>query len=162
MPLSPRRRRKQTRHPVRRARENETETRNREGYMAPHHVTDEVKKGIIDEATPLRIGLVIALMSGLVSVVWWASATSSKLETIISQQTTFNFALAELKTQETALTKQAAEDKMRAALNDESLAKDIAELRVKMQKINDEGSPITDKRLTVIERELSIRNGTRP
>lgn len=54
-------------------------------------------KVIIGEATPVRIGFVILLFAGLVSSIWWAATITSKLDTLITYQTTTTASIGQLK-----------------------------------------------------------------
>ena len=125
-------------------------------------MNQETKQLILSEATPVRIGLVMTFIATLVSVVWWASAINSKLESILVNQNTFNTTVGSMQSSINQIVKDVADQRMASALKDDAMAKDISTLQARLQKINDEGSPITDKRLTILERESALRNNSGP
>jgi len=71
---------------------------------------------IISEATPVRIGLVILFLGVFGSFVWWASGTSSKLDSILTNQTATGSTISEMKTGAAAMQKEVADLTLRVAI----------------------------------------------
>lgn len=101
--------------------------------MAKTTKTNEEKQPyVIGEATPVRIGLIIILIGVIVSGTWWAASVNSKLDSIISFQTSANSTFSELKAKDIALEKDAADNKLKSALVDVK----IKELENKIDKLS--------------------------
>ena len=71
---------------------------------------------IISDTTPVRIGLIIGFLAVFGSGIWWCSSISSKLDTVLSTQTTANSSIADLKTKDASLDKDLSEIKLKQAL----------------------------------------------
>lgn len=80
---------------------------------------------IISEATPIRIGLVILFLGAFGSGVWWAASINTKLDSIITNQSTVNGTMSEMKTAQLSVAKE---------LNDITLRVAILESRVESPK----------------------------
>ena len=102
---------------------------------------------VISEATPIRVGLVILFLGVFAGGVWWAASVQSKLDSLISLQ-------ASMTVNTTTLIKDLTDLKTKQATDAERTAVEIVTIKADLKKIRDEGSPITDKRLTLIERAL--------
>lgn len=63
----------------------------------------------ISEATPIRIGLVVVFLGIFGSSVWWASSINTKLDTILSSQSTINLVINELKTTDSVINREIAD-----------------------------------------------------
>ena len=82
---------------------------------------EEGNKVIISESTPIRVGLVVGFLSIFAASIWWASSINSKLDTLLSFQSSINTSIAELKASDIVFTKDLAEFKLKLALEEASL-----------------------------------------
>lgn len=55
---------------------------------------DPVDRRTITQATPIQIGMVLILLAGFASWIWWAATISSKLDVLVSKQAITENALA--------------------------------------------------------------------
>lgn len=71
---------------------------------------------IISEATPVRIGLVIAFLLVFASGIWWAASINAKLDSIISNQAVVGGAISEIKSTEASTAKDLNDLTLRVAI----------------------------------------------
>ena len=102
---------------------------------------------IISEATPVRVGLVIMFLGAFGGAVWWASAVSTDLKTLVVGQ-------ASIVTAYSGMNRDMTDWKVKTTRDNEAVVSDVETLKTELRQIRDQGSPITDKRLTLIERQL--------
>jgi hypothetical protein len=76
---------------------------------------------IISESTPVRVGLVVAFLSIFATSIWWASSINSKLDSILSFQSSINSSISELKASDIVFTKDLAEFRLKLALDEASI-----------------------------------------
>lgn len=82
----------------------------------------------ISESTPIKLGLIITIvvlltggLGGFATCVWWASSISTKLDTVISNQTTVNGNIQELQAKDISIDREIADLKIKNALLESKL-----------------------------------------
>lgn len=80
--------------------------------------TTAADKTIISEATPVRIGLVLAFLTAFGSAIYWGSSITSKLDTLIAFQTTVNTTIVELKAADANISKEFDDMKLKSAIQE--------------------------------------------
>lgn len=79
----------------------------------------------ISENTPVKVGLIITLLSIFGGGIWWASSITSKLDSISTNLITFqsstSTSMSELKATDIAFTKEISDIKLKLAIEEESL-----------------------------------------
>lgn len=78
-------------------------------------------KAIISESTSVRLSLIVGFLLTFGSAVWWASSISSGLSSVLSQISSFNSSLVELKAADTAFTREIGEIRLQMALRQSAL-----------------------------------------
>lgn len=96
--------------------------------MTKVHDENGDEKFILGEATPVRIGIVILFLGVFAGAIWWASNVNSKLDSIITFNSTANTTFVELKAKDASLDKDISDMKLTQALMEVS----IKELRDKI------------------------------
>lgn len=76
------------------------------------------EKFILSESTPIKISLIAAFLGAFGLGVWWASSISSKLDSVISFQTSTTSVITELKAQDMSLIKEIGDMKLKSAITD--------------------------------------------
>lgn len=71
---------------------------------------------VLSESTPIRIGLVILFLGAFGSAVWWASSINSKLDSILSFQSSITTTVTDLKAQDVILVREISEIKLENAI----------------------------------------------
>lgn len=71
---------------------------------------------IISEATPVRIGLVILFLGAFGSAIWWAASIDSKLDSILTNQSSTGNTISEMKAGETSMEKELGDLTLRVAI----------------------------------------------
>ncbi len=87
---------------------------------------DTKNKIIISESTPVRIGLIAAFLGIFGASIWWASSINSKLDSILSFQSSVNTSIAELKASDLSTAKEINDIKLKQAIEEVAL-KDLRE-----------------------------------
>ena len=77
---------------------------------------EDTGKFIIGEATPVRIGLILGFLGIFATAIWWAASINSKLDTILTYQTTSSNTFAELKAKDITIEAEISEFKLKEAL----------------------------------------------
>lgn len=106
-------------------------------------MSEDTKNNIISEATPVRIGLILAFLGAFGSAVWWGSSITNKLDTLLTFQKTTDTSIIELKAKDIALDKQITDIK---SFND----KDLSEIKLKIA--------LTEVELKAVKSKLLITN----
>jgi hypothetical protein len=94
----------------------------------PKSRIDYSEKNILSEATPVRIGLVIAFLGAFAAATWWSSSITGKLDTILAAQSGIISNMTELSLADHMLERELAEFKLQISVLDteiKALKKDI-------------------------------------
>lgn len=97
--------------------------------------------------TPMRLGLVLLTLGGLTSMVWWASATSAKLDGILVNQAAGTIQLRELYAD---VTKLKSDVQVLQTVGSPA----VRDLQAKMVEFEHVGSPALVPRIRQIEESL--------
>lgn len=87
--------------------------------MNDKELNNERGENIIGESTSVKIGLIIMFLGVFSSAIWWASSINSKLDSIISSQSSFSVAINELKNSDIAINKDLSDLKVRTVVSEE-------------------------------------------
>jgi hypothetical protein len=88
--------------------------------MGNHDDRDNGKM-VIGENTPIRIGLILGFLTIFASSIWWASSINSKLDSILSFNSSVNASITELKANDALMSKELSDFRLKEALNEASL-----------------------------------------
>lgn len=87
--------------------------------MSDNNLNNEKTEMVIGESTPVKVGLIISFLAVFGSAIWWASSINSKLDSIISSQSSFSVSVNELKNADIAINKEIADLKVRTVISEE-------------------------------------------